>query len=400
MAKKALQEKTLDELDTTTFVPSGDIGFDLATGGGWPTQCMAEIYGSNASGKTTAAFEAIYRFLQDFPKLNAYYYNYERSIDKFYVRNLLHNDESLFKRFKIIEPDFLEDGMDHLLTVMESGIASICVVDSLAAMQPKAEDDKALDKAQVGGFKAKAMAEVCRKIGQKFGAGSKTFVLFINHVNPKLNGFSFIPQDETPGGNAVKFWASLRIEVAVIGRLDKEEVIVGSSKKEKIPYGNIVKIKTIKNKFFPPYKRCVSYILYGIGINRARSLVDYAISIGLIVKKTNMDYCLKGKESNMIRGIDNLANIVAKNKAVYDYLYAGVSRYVEQKRAEAKNVNVDSLSTDGSYVLEGSSEPEPETSEVEQMFSRNQVLGDDSLDDGTTSPDDPGYEQDYPSADI
>lgn len=370
MAKEQLKERDLSQMDETYFIKTGDVGLDLAFGG-FPQGAMVEIYGNNSSGKTTLCFEAAYKFLQEFQTKNVYYYNYERSIDKFYVRNLLKNDESLLKRFKIVDPEFLEDGMNHLLEVMEADIASLCIVDSLAAMQPKSEAEKALDKAQVGGFKAKAMAEVCRKIGSALAKGSKTCVVWINHVNPKLDStFSFIKQEETPGGKAVKFWASLRLELTVMERLTKEEVVVGSTKKEKIPYGNVVKVKVEKNKFYPPFKRAVCYIIYGRGLDRARSLVDYALQIGLVVKKNSLDYCLKGKESNAVRGIQNFSAAVAKNQKAYNYLYSKVVAFIEEKRQEILNPNLESFkTTDPSYLLNNESEEKEEETSTDRMFS-------------------------------
>ena len=380
MAKEKLIEHTLDEMDETEMVPLQDVGLDLALGSGVQTNCIIEVYGSEASGKTTICFEAIDKFLERFPDKFAYYYNYERSIDKFYVRNLLKNNEDHIKRFKIVEPEFLEDGMEHLFQVMDSGIGSICVVDSLAAMTTKDENDKALDKAQVGGFKAKAMAEVCRKIGSRLGKGAQTTIVFINHVNPVLGGFSFIPQQVTPGGKAVKFWASLRLEVAVQERLTKEETIAGSNKKEKIPFGNCCKVKIEKNKFFPPYKRAICYIMFGQGLNRAMSLIDYGLQLGIIGMHGKTDYFLTGKESSTIRGKANFAKLINSRPEIFNYLYKTVSKFIEEKRREAKNINVDCISSSSTFQ-KGNDSLDETASEVEEMFTKYQIEGDSSLED-------------------
>lgn len=377
MAKEQLLERTLDQMDDTQFVPLRDVGFDLAVGGGTPQNCIIEIFGSEASGKTTLCFEIANTFLKQFPKKNVYYYNYERSIDKFYVRNLI-KDEECQKRFKIVDPIYLEDGMDHLFQVMDTKLGSLCIVDSLAAMTPKDEAEKALDKAQVGGFKAKAMAEVCRKIGVRLGEGAQTTVVFINHVNPVLGGFSFIPQQITPGGKAVKFWASLRIEITVVDRLTKEEVVPGTTKKEKIPYGNVCRLKVEKNKFSPPYRRALTYIILGHGIDRAMSLIDYGIQIGIIGMKNKMDYFLTGREADTIRGKVNFANKINQSQKLFDYLYSRIASYIEARRMEQKNINVDQLSEGNTFEAPNGDQIKKE-SEVEEMFRglQSEETGDD-----------------------
>lgn len=364
MPKEVLKEITLDSMDETTMVPLKDLGFDCATGGGWPLNAICEIYGTNSSGKTTICFEAAYQFLKAFPKRNVYYYNYERSIDKFYVRNLLKNDSEVMQRFKIIEPEFLEDGMEHLLSVLDAKIGSLCIVDSLAAMTPKQEAEKALDKAQVGGFKAKLMAEVCRKIGNRIQSNPDTTVIFINHVNPVLGAMSFVPQKTTPGGEAVKFWASLRIEVSILSRLTKDEAVIGTAKKEKIPYGNVCRIKTEKNKFFPPFKRAVCYIIYGQGIDRGLSLIDYALALGIIQMKNKMDYFIAGKEDQIIRGKANFAEKINASQPLFDFLYNKIVKVIEEKRQEARNDNYTECIKSSEFMpVDNDSQEEPEDEE-------------------------------------
>ncbi len=393
MAKKVIQikERSLDQCEETQQVQVGDIGIDAATGG-IPVGAVVEIFGNEASGKTTIALEAADAFLSAFPDKNVYYFNYERAMDVFYVQTLLKGNTEKFKRFKIVEPDFLEDGMEYLLDLMDADLASLVIIDSLAAMQPKDEAEKALDKAQVGGFKAKLMAEVCRKIGSKHGAGSKTTICWINHVNPVLGGFSFIQQSETPGGKAVKFWASLRIEVSVISRLDREETIPGTSKKEKIPYCNVVKITVKKNKYLSPYKRAVAYVMLGKGLNRSLSLIDYGLSIGIIGCVSNQMYYLTGKEDAKVRGKAQFANKISSNKSLFDYLYKKINAYILQKRAEEKNINADTVSTGADYVLGGEdiSENQEEDSiskEVRQQFSALADINSEGSDDGEDDPD-------------
>ena len=385
MPKEQLREYTLAMMDVTRQIKLKDVGFDSATGGGVPLNSIIEIYGSEASGKTTLCFEIAYRFLQEFPNKFVYYYNYERSIDKFYVRTLLKEDATLAERFKIVEPEFLEDGMEHLLETIDSRTSSLCIIDSLAAMQPKAEEEKALDKAQVGGFKAKLMAEVCRKIGQRLlkdasGKSPDTSIIFINHMNPVLG--SFLPQNITPGGKAVKFWASLRIEIGVRSRLQKEETVIGIGK-DKVTYGNICQGKIEKNKYAPPYRKFITYIILGKGIDRAMSLIDYALAIGIVGMKGKTDYYLVGKEDKTVRGKQKFADTINSNPNIFNYLYSKVVEYVEARQEQAKNPNIETISKDPNIALQGS----PASSESEESTEITQMFNDLEIDDSQQPED-------------
>ena len=188
----------------------------------------------------------------------------------------------------------------------------------------------------------------------------------------------------------MKFWASLRVELSILGRLDREETIFGSSKKEKVAYGNIVKLKVEKNKFFPPYKRGIIYVILGKGLNRALSIIDYGVNIGVIGVQNSQMYYLVGKEDQKVRGKEKFAEKINSNKNLFDYLYKRINNYVEQEREKAKNPNVDRLSTGADYTLAAVEAQEDSNSDsihldIQDEFSRYSDVEDNGGDENDDS---------------
>ena len=275
-------------------IPSGSILLDEALGiGGYPRGRIIEIFGPESSGKTTLALHAV----AESQKLGgiAAFVDAEHALDPVYARNLGVNIDDLW----VSQPDSGEQALEIAESLVRSGAVDIIVVDSVAALTPQAEIDGDMGDAQMG-LQARLMSQAMRKLTAIIGK-SRAIIIFINQIRMKI-GIMFGNPETTTGGNALKFYSSLRLEVR------KTETIEASKDADAI--GNRIKVKVVKNKVAPPFRRAEMEIIFGKGISAAGSLLDAAVKHGLIDKRGAW---YSYGEEKVGQGKDNARDYLEKN---------------------------------------------------------------------------------------
>ncbi|OQA35987.1 MAG: recombinase A [Candidatus Dependentiae bacterium ADurb.Bin331] len=248
-------------------ISSGSILIDEAVGiGGYPVGRIVEIFGPEASGKTTLALHAIAQ-AQKNGGICAYI-DAEHALDMTYANNLGVNVNELI----ISQPDYGEQGLDIAEVLVRSGAVDIVVVDSVAALVPKAELDGDMGDVHVG-LQARLMSQALRKL-TPIVHRSKTVLIFINQIRHNISSMPFANKETTTGGNALKFYASLRLDVRRIASLKKDDV----------QFGNRVCVKVVKNKMAPPFRKVELDVLFGIGISSELDLLDAALHFQVIIQ--------------------------------------------------------------------------------------------------------------------
>ncbi len=279
-------------------IPSGSILLDEALGvGGYPRGRIIEIYGPESSGKTTLALHAI----AEAQKKGgiAAFIDAEHALDPVYAKNLGVNTDELW----VSQPDNGEQALEIADSLVRSGAVDIIVVDSVAALTPQAEIEGDMGDAHMG-LQARLMSQALRKLTGTLSK-SKTILIFINQIRMKI-GVMFGNPETTTGGNALKFYSSIRIEVRRIETIEagNEEAI-----------GNKVRVKVVKNKVAPPFRRVELDIMFGKGISAIASLIDAAVKCGVADKKGA--WYTYGEEK-LGQGKENVKATLEQNKELAD----------------------------------------------------------------------------------
>ena len=254
-----------DKVDIDT-IPSGSLGLDIALGiGGLPRGRVVEIYGPESSGKTTLALHAIAEAQKRGG--TCAFIDAEHAMDASYARKLGVDIDNLL----ISQPDTGEQALEIADTLVRSGAVDILVIDSVAALVPRAELDGEMGDVQPGS-QARLMSQALRKLTSSISR-SNTMVVFINQIRMKI-GVMYGSPETTSGGNALKFYASVRLDIRRIGAIKDHDQVVG----------NQTRVKVVKNKVAPPFKQVEFDIMYGEGISKTGELVDLGVKAGVVEK--------------------------------------------------------------------------------------------------------------------
>ncbi len=247
-------------------VPTGSLGLDIALGiGGLPRGRIVEIYGPESSGKTTLALHAIAEAQKNGGICG--FIDAEHALDAVYARKLGVNLDDLL----ISQPDTGEQALEIADTLVRSGAIDVLVVDSVAALTPRAEIEGEMGD-QLPGLQARLMSQALRKLTGSISR-SNTMVIFINQIRMKI-GVMFGSPETTTGGNALKFYASVRLDIRRIGQIKERDDVVG----------NQTRVKVVKNKLAPPFKQVEFDIMYGEGISKTGELIDLGVKAGIVEK--------------------------------------------------------------------------------------------------------------------
>ncbi|MDX2316500.1 MAG: recombinase RecA [Gammaproteobacteria bacterium] len=292
-------------------VSTGSLQLDVALGvGGLPRGRVVEIYGPEASGKTTLTLEVIAQMQK--AGGTAAFIDAEHALDPQYADKIGVNVEELL----VSQPDTGEQALEIADMIVRSGAVDVVVIDSVAALTPKAELEGDMGDTHVG-LQARLMSQALRKLTSNIKR-SNTLVIFINQIRMKI-GVMFGSPETTSGGNALKFYASVRLDIRRIGAVKRGEEVVG----------NETRVKIVKNKVAPPFKKVEFDILYGEGISREGELIDLGVQHGL-VDKSGAWYSYKGDRIG--QGRDNVREFIKQNPAMAQELDSALREIMLPRR--------------------------------------------------------------------
>ncbi len=318
---------TLMRLGDKDFEPieaisTGSLGLDMALGiGGIPQGRVIEIYGPESSGKTTLALQAIASAQKD-DKICAFI-DAEHALDVMYAKNLGVDVDNLL----VSQPDFGEQALDVLDTLARSGAVDLVVIDSVAALTPKNEIEGDMGDTHVG-LQARLMSQALRKLTAILHK-TNTTVIFINQIRMKIGTMGYGSPEVTSGGNALKFYASIRIDIRRIATLKQGEEQIG----------NRVKAKIVKNKVAPPFRLAEFDIMFGEGISQEGELIDYGVKFDIIDKSGAW---FSYGEQKLGQGKENAKKILKEDNA----LYLEIEEKVKEALGMGNILDIDANKTD------------------------------------------------------
>ncbi|MFG6327002.1 MAG: recombinase RecA [Lachnospiraceae bacterium] len=294
-------------------IPTGSISLDIALGlGGIPKGRIIEVYGPESSGKTTVALHMV----AEVQKRGgiAGFIDAEHALDPVYASNIGVDIDNLY----ISQPDYGEQALEITETMVRSGAVDIIIVDSVAALVPKAEIDGEMSDVQVG-LQARLMSKALRKLTAVISKSNCT-VIFINQLREKV-GVMFGNPETTTGGRALKFYSSIRLDVRKCETLKAGGEVVGSR----------TRIKVVKNKIAPPFKEAEFDIMFGEGISREGDILDLAAELS-IINKSGAWYAYNGEKIG--QGRDNAKKYLKENPAVFEEIDAAVRKHYNLENGE------------------------------------------------------------------
>ncbi len=309
--KGAIMKLGDDKIEDIPVIPSGSVGLNLALGvGGYPRGRVIEIYGPESSGKTTLAIHAIAEAQKQGGI--AAIIDAEHAFDRFYAEKLGVDVDNLL----ISQPDSGEQALEIADELIRSSAIDIIVIDSVAALTPKAELEGEMGDNKVG-LQARLMSQALRKLTATINK-TNTTCIFINQLREKI-GVMFGNPETTTGGNALKFYASVRIDIRRVGQLkDGDEVI-----------GNQTRVKIVKNKVAPPFRKAEFDIMFGEGISRTGEIVDLGVEYGIIKKSGSW---FSYGENKLAQGRDAVKQLLKDNPELAEELESKIMEAVKENK--------------------------------------------------------------------
>ncbi|MDE6339062.1 MAG: recombinase RecA [Muribaculaceae bacterium] len=345
-----------DGIQNVETVPTGSIGLDYALGvGGVPRGRITEIYGPESSGKTTLAIHIIAE-AQKQGGICAIV-DAEHAFDRFYAEKLGVDVNNLW----IAQPDNGEQALEIAEQLINSGAIDVLVIDSVAALTPKAEIEGEMGDKNVG-LHARLMSQAMRKLTGTISR-TRTCCIFINQIREKI-GVTFGNPETTTGGNALKFYSSVRIEIRPSSFIkDDEETI-----------GRLAKVKVVKNKVAPPFTKCEFEIMFGKGISRSGEIIDLAVDYD-IVKKSGAWFSYNG--SKLGQGRDAVKRVIEENPDLADELTEKIYEAMKKEKEEKRNSKSKNPFLPGKESKRTDKDEEPE----EEPYTDEDTDGEDLFSD-------------------
>ncbi len=308
--KGAIMRMGDSKVEEISVIPTGSLGLDVALGvGGYPRGRVIEIYGPESSGKTTLAIHAI----AEAQKAGgiAAFIDAEHAFDRFYAEKLGVNTDELL----ISQPDNGEQALEIADQLIRSAAVDIIVIDSVAALTPKKEIEGDMGDSNVG-VQARLMSQALRKLTSNISK-TNTTCIFINQLREKI-GIMFGNPETTTGGNALKFYSSVRLDIRRISQIKDGENVLG----------NQTRVKVVKNKVAPPFRKAEFDIMFGEGISKVGEIIDMGVEYG-VVKKSGSWYSYG--DSKLAQGRDAAKNVLKENPDLADELEAKITEAMKEQ---------------------------------------------------------------------